>query len=129
MSGCDCENYVGEGEGCEFYKITRHRARKIHDCVFCPFPIRPGSEYVYIRLKFDGDWIQEKYHAACDEMRETFNQAFGDPGWTCVHGELPQFLRCAEACVAAEPEDVEGDQLVAAKFVRQARAHMKQEQM
>jgi len=124
---CDCYDYCGEGEAAEFYETRTITARKDHECSFCDFPIRSGTKYVYIRMKFEGEWSIEKHHEACDAMRGQFNRAFGEDGETCVWGDLKSLLRCAQRCADAEPEDVDGDQEGAREFVRLAREHMKAE--
>lgn len=51
--------YCGDGEPVAYYRETRRRARKQHECCACEIPILPGHVYWVIAACWDGqvrDW-------------------------------------------------------------------------
>lgn len=75
-----------DGEHCEVWIETRHRARKQHQCFECNGKISPGENYWRIFLVFEGEPDSKKVcdpcYQACKLFIET-ERAMCDesPGW------------------------------------------------
>lgn len=57
-------------EPCEFYRATKHTARKEHRCDECGGVIKAGTVYEYISGKTDGDLWTAKTCPNCLALRE-----------------------------------------------------------
>jgi len=47
------------------FSTTKHKARKQHRCIWCGEAIVIGEKYVLHKIKFDGVFQSNKYHAEC----------------------------------------------------------------
>jgi hypothetical protein len=80
---CDCELP-------DFYRETRPIARKEHRCCECRRPIRPGTEYLHIAGKWNGDVQTFRRHLRCHRVSLAIEKGSD----CCVpFGEMRQELR------------------------------------
>lgn len=66
-------NFSGE-ERAEVWSATRPTARKEHKCGCCGGRIAPGEKYMAMFAVSDGDAVNEKACAACDEALDAFGK-------------------------------------------------------
>ncbi len=70
---CDCNaSYNPDAEMPVFYKTSRPIARKNHICCECGQTILPGTSYLCIRGKWEGNFETYKLCPVCTEIQNTF---------------------------------------------------------
>ena len=70
MDGMTDSCYCDYGERADFYKATRHTARKQHRCYECDHPILPGERYEAVSSLYDGYFERSRTCPRCLDVRE-----------------------------------------------------------
>lgn len=70
--GCECTINGDSGNCNEFFRASRHVARKSYRCGECYKSIMPGDKYEYVVGKSEGEFWTFRTCAPCIEIRACF---------------------------------------------------------
>lgn len=56
----------------QLLQLTRPKAAKEYQCIWCPEKIPPGMEHVHEASVYDGDFQDHRWHPECWDAAKTY---------------------------------------------------------